>query len=47
MAQLAAETGNPDALNQLARLLEETGHSEEARRLRQYGLKPGGDITHH
>jgi hypothetical protein len=43
--QHAAEAGDPFALAQAVRLLERTGRRDEAARLRQYGLEPGGKIA--
>jgi hypothetical protein len=43
--QHAAEAGDLFALAQAVRLLERTGRRDEAARLRQYGLEPGGKIA--
>ena len=40
-----ADTGDQDAAKQLARLMAEQGRSEEAERLRQFGLNPDGSIA--
>ena len=41
----AADAGDTDALEAAARMLEETGRTEEAAQLRRYGIEPGGRIA--